>query len=366
VLTVVVSTLSNRHVQASEMSSEAKSYFFRLTASVPAQDWQRWEREITDAESCRLVDPTVMDILGARDSPRDDISPVAVEPEEAHTCTERWIQKGIDIEERQCVAYSWNVCMTVMLTFQRIDLQDRVRHLPRNPREEDLKQMEQLQDSIKADFVELETLQHSVSHISVSFLIIQEKNDSTTFDDLDEDDLADDCATSDNQPSASSSDTVLLEFRSFPMPSTLKDPYPPHCAMELTLRTRQALRHLSALRGAIADKSFQYSHVIRVAPRKSVRTRARSAISKLNNIISFHCRAYSKCRSAMVRLCADSGTLSRFQVLSKQDVKCSTALLDPNTPGSSTLRLSWIWQAGLPADQTKPHALQECVSDIIF
>jgi hypothetical protein len=347
------------------MSSEAKSYFSRLTASVPAQDWQSWEGEIKDAESCRLLDPTVMDILGARDAPRGDNPLMAVEPE-GHTCTERWIQKGIDIEERQCVAFFLNVCMTFMLIFQRIDLQDRVRRLPRNPREEDVKQVDQLRGSINAELVELETLQRSVSDISASILIIQEKDDSAAFDDLDEDDSAYDFATSDNHPSAPSSDTVPPEFRSFPMPSTFKDPHPPHCAMELTLRTRQALRHLNALRGAIADKSFQYSHVIRVAPRKSVRTRARSAISKLNNIISFHCRAYSKCRSAMARLGADTGTLSRFRVLSKQDVKCSTALLDPNTPGSSTLRLSWIWQAGLAADQTKPHALQECVSDVMF
>jgi hypothetical protein len=225
-----------------------------------------------------------------------------------------------------------------------------------------LKQIEQLRGFINAEFLELEILQRGVSDISASFVTIQENDDTARFDDLDEDDLDDHNLASGNDGPAASPEMVPEDGRTLAMPSTCKIPHPTHCAMELTLRGRQALRHLNALRGAIADKSFQYSHVVRPAPRKSVRTRARSAISKLNNMISFHCRAYSKCRSAMVRLSADHDTLSRFRVLSKQDVKCSTALLDPNSPGSSTLRLSWIWQTGLGIGQRQPHALRECAS----
>ena len=91
------------------MSLEAKSYFSQLTASVPTQDWQRWEREIQDAESRRHLDPPVMDILRARDGAGDETMQV-IEPE-VHTCTERWIQKAIDIEERQCIALPLNVCL---------------------------------------------------------------------------------------------------------------------------------------------------------------------------------------------------------------------------------------------------------------
>jgi hypothetical protein len=85
------------------MSQGAKLYLSELTASVPAEDWQQWEKEITDAESRRLVDPTAMDILCARDAANHEESMPAVESQ-AHTCTESWIQKAIDIEERQCVA----------------------------------------------------------------------------------------------------------------------------------------------------------------------------------------------------------------------------------------------------------------------
>jgi hypothetical protein len=91
------------------MSREAKSYFSQLSASVPVQDWQAWESEISDAESRRHLDPTVMDVLGACDVACDDKSISAPDPE-ALTCTERWIQKAIEIEERQCVTFLFIAC----------------------------------------------------------------------------------------------------------------------------------------------------------------------------------------------------------------------------------------------------------------
>jgi hypothetical protein len=104
----LVSVLSDRHVQASEMSTETSSYFSRLTASVSAEDWHRWEREIKSAESLRLVEPAVMDILGAQDAEGNNGSVLAAEPD-ANTNIEKWIRKGIEIEERQYVAFTLNV-----------------------------------------------------------------------------------------------------------------------------------------------------------------------------------------------------------------------------------------------------------------
>jgi hypothetical protein len=50
-----------------------------------------------------------MDVLGARDVACDDKSISAPDPE-ALTCTERWIQKAIEIEERQCVTFLFIAC----------------------------------------------------------------------------------------------------------------------------------------------------------------------------------------------------------------------------------------------------------------
>jgi hypothetical protein len=117
-----------------------------------------------------------------------------------------------------------------------------------------------------------------------------------------------------------------------------------HRALELTHRISHADRHLNRIRDLIAEKSFQYSHVIRVAPRKAVSTRSRAVIKKLNLQISAHCRMYSRCRDCVVSLGADQSTLARLKVLNLEDVKASTAILNPNEPGSTRIKLPWIWQ----------------------
>lgn len=113
--------------------------------------------------------------------------------------------------------------------------------------------------------------------------------------------------------------------------------------VELTLRKHQAQSHIRQLRELIADKSFQYSHIIRLAPKKSIKTKGRATVKDLNAQISFHCHVYTYCRSRLLILGADQPTLQQFPELKKEDIRASTAMLAPNLPGSTTLRLSWIW-----------------------
>jgi hypothetical protein len=113
--------------------------------------------------------------------------------------------------------------------------------------------------------------------------------------------------------------------------------------VEIQLRKNQASRLLHRLRELIVDKSFQYSHIIRAAPRKGVRTRARATVEELVNKIALHSRMYNHCRSRLVALDCDADTLNMFQQLKKDDLNASTAILNPNAPGSTNIRLSWIW-----------------------
>ena len=53
---------------------------------------------------------------------------------------------------------------------------------------------------------------------------------------------------------------------------------------------------------------------------------------------------YSRCRTRIVALGADEATHARLKILSPSDIKASTAIINPNEPGSSTIKLSWIWQ----------------------
>lgn len=143
----------------------------------------------------------------------------------------------------------------------------------------------------------------------------------------------------------SSSDKRLrpIEHQIIALPSNGNVDYT-HCSLELRHRITRADHHLNRIRELIAEKSFQYSHVIRSSPRKSVTTRSRAAIKKLNLEMAVQCRLYSRCRARMVGLGADPVTQTRLRALSPDDVKASTAIINPNEPGSTGLRLSWIWQ----------------------
>ncbi|KAF9546258.1 hypothetical protein CPC08DRAFT_649119 [Agrocybe pediades] len=55
---------------------------------------------------------------------------------------------------------------------------------------------------------------------------------------------------------------------------------------------------------------------------------------------------YTRCRRKMIKLNADPDkTNNVFRELTKEDVKASTAILKPNIPGSTKLKLSWIWHS---------------------
>lgn len=140
--------------------------------------------------------------------------------------------------------------------------------------------------------------------------------------------------------------------------------------LELTHRIAMVEEQLNHIRDLIAEKSFQFSHVIRVSPRKGVTTRSRAAVKKLNNQIAEHCRLYARCRSCIVVLGADTSIISRFRVLSPADVSASTALLNPNQVGSTTIKLSWIWQTSsrhlfpFPDLQSDSPIISESAEDI--
>ncbi|KAF9525991.1 hypothetical protein CPB83DRAFT_726711, partial [Crepidotus variabilis] len=129
---------------------------------------------------------------------------------------------------------------------------------------------------------------------------------------------------------------------------------------KLVLRRISANQHVAALCDAVAQKSLQYSDVICNALRKSVRTKSRALIAKINQRISFHCRAYRRCRPAICHLSDDTDVQSLFPDLLPDHVKGSTALRQPNLPGSSELRLLWIWQVAGASSAEPTSGTTEC------
>ena len=222
-------------------------------------------------------------------------------------------------------------------------------------------QVERLRDTLTADLIHLQSLQSNLNHAGFKGTDLEELVDDS-FNNSDEEDGQADPSEQDQLLDWSDPDLgppperIPLHLPSYHNTSAQH----PLRQDELTLRIKQATRYLAALRDAIAQKSFQYSHVMRSAPSKGMRTRSRSAILQISEKILQFSRVYCRARAAMVRLGADEHTLNKFKLLSRDDVKASTAILDPNIPGSSTIRLSWIWETGPRISGSGADAMLEC------
>ena len=71
---------------------------------------------------------------------------------------------------------------------------------------------------------------------------------------------------------------------------------------------------------------------------------AQKHIKLLQNELVLHARIYSHCQIQLIALQCDAQWLRIFHVSTRSDLKASMAILQPNLPGSSSLKLSWIWQ----------------------
>ena len=218
-----------------------------------------------------------------------------------------------------------------------------------------------MRQALTTDLLRLQSLQPDLDHTQSMEIDDVEEPFAESFDNLDEEAGEPDPSGPDQLQDASEPNTIPPERRPLHLPSSHNTaPDHPLRQAELTLRIEQATQYLSALRDAIAQKSFQYSQVMRSAPSKGARTRSRSAILQLSEKIAQCSRVYSRARAAMVRLGADDRTLNKFKLLLRADVKASTAILDPNISGSSSLRLSWIWETGAGIAGSSPDAMREC------
>lgn len=344
------------------MVQTTSEYYTQFTSTVSASALKKWTKEITLAESRRLKDPRAMDIMRAH---QPEINSGLAESEADHNhlsgVGSQWLNLALSIEEKQYVCEIGSI--PIRLTFFiRIDVRDRVKRLQKEPREDCRLEVERLRRILTTDLTHLQSLQSNLSNTRYTETDAVEEPYDELFNHSDDEDGEADPNGQDHSVDASDYDLGLPPERiPLHLPSshntTTNHPFR---QAELGLRIKQATRYLSALRDAIAQKSFQYSHVMRAAPSKGVRTRSRSAIIHITDRISQYSRVYCRARAAMVRLGADERTLNKFKLLSRDDVKASTAILDPNIPGSSTIRLSWIWETGPKISGSAPDAMREC------
>lgn len=209
--------------------------------------------------------------------------------------------------------------------------------------------IEVLRQELIAEFDTLATLQLQANATVGPVEPFTEGSDSSGFDDVEVESF---------QPMPALK--TGIEWRPLALPSTCPLNSDQCHEVELQIHMESASQHIAALRELIAERSFQYMHVICVAPWKGIMTCAHESLAKLNHTVAFHCSAYRRCQVAMERLHATSELLEKYQIIRPEDIKTSTALLDHNKPGSTSLRLSWIWQVDSFDSNASASALREC------
>jgi hypothetical protein len=358
---LVALVLCDRFGHAKDMVHTTSEYYTKFTSTVSAGALKKWTKEIEEAESKRLEDPSAMDIMRAHQTEQaTNTGPSGGEPSCSIEVGTQWLNLALSIEERQYVL-SMNRFNNSLKSFNRIDIRDRVKRLQKEPREDCRLEVERLRRILTTDLIHLQSLHSALNQTGARPRYNADDQPDESFDNFDEDGEAD--PSGQDQVLEGSDPDLDLPPERVPLhlPSSHVSPTQrPFGRAELNLRIKQATRYLAALRDAIAQKSFQYSHVMRSAPSKGVRTRSRSAIVRITDQVSQYSRVYCRARAAMVRLGADERTLDKFKLLSQDDVKASTAILDPNIPGSTTVRLSWIWETGPRLSGSAPDVILEC------
>ncbi|KAG1787299.1 uncharacterized protein HD556DRAFT_1247044, partial [Suillus plorans] len=129
---------------------------------------------------------------------------------------------------------------------------------------------------------------------------------------------------------------------------------------ELTLRQGQANDALHHIRVHLADKAVIFRKTVRVAKSQALSTRAWAQVHSVDRAVSINASIYSKCRSQLCRLGADDALLKRYQPLTREHLKVSTAVADPNSRGQRNNVLAWFWSLDVEGDSDSSDWLNEC------
>ncbi|KAG6864254.1 hypothetical protein C0991_011049 [Blastosporella zonata] len=352
----MVTSLCKKYKLAQEMYGASLAYFGDCSKGSTPQEIQKWESDIKEAETRRRQDRKAMDVLKAQ-------LPTPTEPPLGQFQTlgllgcEGWLSLALDVEEAQ------------------VALQDRVRQLEARPTEEESRKVQQSRERLRLQLNALASAQAD-AHYAPNLLppsLPGLGQIPGAFDEEEEQQASFPPAADWGRPSAadwgrpSAADlgqppaiSALCQPEDVPLalPSSAAGAPCTFGDVEIRLRIGQVERLLQSIRELIAESSFMYSHVVRVAPRKQVKTRARASVAALRVSIATKARSYNIARGALLRLGAGGRLAEKYKVLQRADLAASTAIRDPNIPGSSRLQLSWLWRTnGENVDD--PAAVQE-------
>ena len=122
------------------------------------------------------------------------------------------------------------------------------------------------------DFVSLQSIQPTFHHTELLETYNVEDPHAKSFDNLG-DEFGEAIPSGPDEASEIEHVEVPPELRVLHLPSSYKkNDQHSLCQGELTLRIKQATWYLAAMREAVAEKSFQYLHIMCLAPSKALQT----------------------------------------------------------------------------------------------
>lgn len=337
---------NNRH--AIEMLEHSKTYYQNLTDEAGPTAVEKWSEEIKNAEAGRRQDVAVMNIYAAKlaKSPSETPAPAAGIPA---LPLDSWMELSLGVEDKQSVYFS--LITNIKLTIFRLEIQAKVRQLGRKLGVSPQSSIETAREQLTVLVQQLKNSMHAAGVVEIASTTAHVQEPLAQWDEIANEPVPGGPNAEPGGPDglpndldvSTSTGPIQIENQIMPLPSN-GNVGPEFAHLEISHRFEHANHHLNRIRDLIAEKSFQFSHVIRVAPRKAVNTRSRAEVKKINLQIAIHCRLYTRSRARLIKLGADPVTMNRLQILTVEDIKASTAIVNPNEPGSTQLRLSWIWQ----------------------
>ena len=73
---------------------------------------------------------------------------------------------------------------------------------------------------------------------------------------------------------------------------------------------------------------------------ENIQTQSQKHVTKsFHNELTLHARIYSQCQNYLVALECGQAILGQYKELIGEDLKSSTAIIEPNQPGSTPLKL---------------------------
>ncbi|KAG2100186.1 uncharacterized protein F5147DRAFT_582246, partial [Suillus discolor] len=326
--------LCQKYKEAIKGVAESAAAFDKLNETADPNMVTTWQEQDRNAHSCRVADPSAMDIFEVQ----------------LKRGAATWIASGITIEEMQ-----------IALTMD-------IRKLSRHPMETQTLDICRHRTKLQSRIDEFTIV--AATHLGESFDIDEEIRDiRLDFIDDDSEDDGIDGSDTESEPEAHGHqlrDLFYPEKIMIPLPSNIGVA---RCAelgvehllgQEIALREGQANDALQAIRMHLVDKAVLFHTAVRPAKSQAKSTRAWTQVHSVEKVIRLNTMIYMKCRAQLGHLEAH-GLLNKYLRMEKCHLKTTAAMADPNAQGQRNATLPWFWSLDIQGDSVSSDWINKCM-----